>query len=177
MSFSRGQGELVYASVDDRALLAAMGKLPKEVQQDIRRHNMEQASTLANDLIARARWSSIPQAKLLETAIKAKRDRLVVVELGGPKRVGHPYRSRSAKLKSGQGKLVRAQAGELVYGADHGSSGKAVDRAGRKMGRRFVMPHNERGYWVRYSLQIFVPELIRDWESYIRQSIRRQEMS
>lgn len=161
--------QLVTTTVDSREVLRAMGKLPKEVQNEIRDTNKRNADLLAHEIKSKIGAGDPPQAQLVESSIDGKRDRNIRVDAGGTKRVGRAYKSRK-----GNGRSYRAPAGALIYGAEYGSSGKPADRRGRTMGARFVRPHNKDGYFIGPALRDYTPKLIRIWSATIQHEIKKR---
>lgn len=159
---------LIETSLDSRAAFDALKKLPKEVQDEIRDSNYREAQILTGALKRAAVASPTPQAKLLVSAIKPKRDRVVKVEIGGSKQVGEKYRSRKT------GKRRGTSAGALVFGSEFGSTGKPVDEAGREMGLRFVANHNENGYWISPVFNKHAKEILERWTKLIQRVADRQ---
>lgn len=166
--------KLVTTTVDAREIYAALSKLPKEVQNEIRARNLIEAQKLAREIVMNAYDPGVPpQAELVAQSVKAQRDRSVKVNVGGPKRVGRPYKSRTGNTRQ-----YRAPAGLLMYGAEHGSSGNPTDRSGRKMGPRFVRPHrgNPRnpfdGYWIGPVVQVQGQEIADKWRDLCQRAIK-----
>lgn len=147
---------MIHADVDSRALALAFKQLPKELQQELRRHNRADAEDLARALRTDAHKPGVPpQAALIADsgAVTPKTDRNIRVDVGGKKIVNNRYKTKAyrANTKSGKSRkrTVGTPAGALVWGATVGSSGKTQDRIGRKMGPRFVESHSQRGYWLQ----------------------------
>ena len=167
----RRSKDLIFAEVDDKALLAALKKLPKEVQAQVRQENQQLANELKQELISKAVVSlygeTPPQAALVAKAVYAKRDRLIRVDVGGPKMVGTKYGSRDGGRKNA------AAAGQLLYGSEFGSSGKPKDRTGRKMGSRFQARHKESGYWITPTYTAFAGEALVKWRETIARYLDR----
>lgn len=160
---------LVTTDVDARELFKALNKLPKDVQNGIRITNQTNAEKLRHEIIGEIGAGDPPQAELIKSTIKAKRDRNIRVDSGGVKQVGRAYASRTKA-----GRKYRAPAGALVFGAEYGSSGKPTDRKGRAMGARFVRPHNPKGYFIGPALVRFGPILLKEWIDTINQQIRKE---
>ena len=161
--FSRG---VIHTSVSANGLLRFFHQLPKEVQDEIRKTNLANAQLLADEVKRNIDLSDPPQAELITSTVKAVKDRRIKVNAGGSKQVGRPYKSRTAGKRK-----YRAPAGFLIYGAEHGSSGKSQDRKGRKMGPRFQRPHNKDGYFMGPALREFGPRLLEIWSKTIQREI------
>lgn len=85
-------------------ILRAFRQLPKEASDELRDTAQRLAADLATDIAAAARREG-RQAALMAPTVKAKRDRVPVVQAGGAKRVGRN----------------RVQAGKLLFGSEFGS--------------------------------------------------------
>lgn len=160
-----GSQKLVTTDIDARGLLYAMRKLPKEVQNELRKMNAADAQALAQDL-KYTRAYAPPQKELLQGAVYVVKDRVIRVDIGGKKQVGKAY-----KRRTNGGAKYRSPAGALVYGSEYGSSGKDVDRFGRKMGNRFKLPHNPRGYWINPTVEKYSKELLEKWKTRTQRAI------
>lgn len=177
--FTRGgfSSSLVTTTVDSRAIFAALNKVPKEVQNELRTRMLEESRSLAREIVMAAYDPLVPpQAELVAKSVTPQRDRTVNVKVGGDKKVGRPYRSKTVRAGKKNGKR-RASAGYLMYGAEHGSSGKPKDRSGRTMGNRFVRPHkgNPRnpfdGYWIGPVVQTQGQEIADRWKNLCQKAI------
>ena len=172
---------LIATSVDSRAIHLAFSRLPKDVQKEIRQTFRPLSNKLAHDLKTYP-GAKPPQYDLIETAILPKTDRQIRVQVGGKKKVGRSYK-RYQKFTGRDGQVRRskfnvqpgfkASAGALVHGVEFGSSGKGKDRKGRNMGRRFVLPHNPRGYFINPTVERFAPELYETWKNTILAAARK----
>lgn len=171
---------VIVSSVDARQVLHALNKLPKEVQAEIRSRNLVESNALAREIVMAAYDPKVPpQAELVAKSVKAQRDRMIKVKIGGDKKVGRPYRKRTGTDENGKAtyKTVRAEAGRLVWGAEHGSSGKDKDRSGRTMGARFVRPNRTHarnqfnGYWVGPVIAVQGPEIAERWKKLCQKAI------
>lgn len=105
-----------------RETLAAFGRLPREAQDALRDASLKLATSLARSAQTAAAADSAPQTRLLVPTIKAKRDRIPVIEAGGAKRVGRN----------------RVPAWKVLFGSEFGSH----------RFKQFGRPHaGRRGYW------------------------------
>ncbi|OLT46490.1 hypothetical protein BJF85_16740 [Saccharomonospora sp. CUA-673] len=103
-----------------RETLRAFRRLPKEASQELRDRSQKLSETLATRA-RQAAQSDSPQAALMASTIKARRDRLPSLQVGGSKRVGRN----------------KAPAYKILFGAEFGSNSLAQFR-----------PHNgQQGYW------------------------------
>jgi len=142
-SSGRGANDLVYAEVDDRALFMRLRGLDRELSKQLRKDNLrlsKRAAVEISDELLNQHMAP-PQTRLLAESAKGKSDRVIVVQLGGTKRVGWKY----AGSRNGERQYRKrggAPAGLLLYGARSGSV-----PAGKSRGLRFVRPHRSNGYW------------------------------
>lgn len=174
----RQRGGIVFTSVDSAALKRALAQMPAEVQKELRKKNLADARDLKTKL--QNAPVQTPQQPLVQKAVYAKQDRYIRVEVGGKKRVGRQY-NRRKQIKTAWG-VAKSQdrikwsapAGALAYGSEYGSSGKAMDRSGRRMGNRYVLPHRKQGYWITPTMKQFVPDLIAKYERRIAYYARKR---
>ena len=169
---------LVHTDVDAKAVLYAFKKLPKEVQREIRQQNRQESNRLARVLEAAAVFGNVPpQAALIAQrgGVKPRTDRNIRVDVGGSAIVGNRQKVFRPNKKTGKSRKTTTgtRAGAIVWGAEMGSSGKAVDRIGRKMGNRFVREHSSRGYWLQPTLDQVVPDIMRRWKLLIQRATER----
>lgn len=170
-SAARGRGRAdIEVSIDRAeldAVLRAFNAAGKEASAELRDESYGIARTLAGHL----RRSALdpfapPQAALLAPTVVPRRDRLVTVQIGGSRRVGRAYRSRST------GRKVRAQAGALLWGSETGSE-SGVDRSGRAYSDRFVRDHNPVGYWIAPTVAAYGDEARERWWEAVELLLRR----
>jgi len=152
-----------------RDLLRDLNRLPRDMQDEVRDASLAISTDLAGRLKAAAAVSPTPQAALIPVA--PKRDRLVKVVIGGSRKVGRPYRSRTDRLKSGRGRKVSAKAGALLWGSETGSR-SGEDRDGRRYTSRFVAGHNASGWWVGPTVNRYAPEAVRRWLAAVDDALR-----
>lgn len=103
--------------------LRDMNRAPKELQDQIRDNALRIAEPIAEDARRRA---TTQQERLVAPAIKAKRDRIPVVKLGGAKR-----------LASSTPRAKQPKASDVYFGADFGSNTLRQFPAVKKGGRLF----------------------------------------
>jgi hypothetical protein len=164
---ARGGGRISFDVRGSKELLKELNKLPKDVLMELRVKNLQDGQALKQKL--QAAPSKTPQQELVQKAIYARKDRVIRVEIGGRKRVGRQYQRRKAG-----GRNWKAPAGLLAYGSEYGSSGKSQDKAGRDMGPRFKYSSSKKGYWMRPTVDKYVPELKDKWERRVNYLIRRK---
>ena len=149
-------------------LLQTLNLLDKETQNEIRDAALPLSKRLAGQLMMSANGAPAPQTKLVAQTITAKRDRLIRVDIGGPKKVGRKYGGEASK--SGKGNKVRqgaAPAGALLWGTEYGSH-KGIDSLGRVYTDRFKAPYNKRGYWIAPAVDYYVPIIAREYARMIQ---------
>lgn len=88
-----------------RETLAAFRELPKQASDQLRTAAGELAADLVPEVVAAARSDRSPQAALVASTVKVRRDRVPVLVAGGTKRLG----------------VNRAPAYKLLFGAEFGS--------------------------------------------------------
>lgn len=171
---------LIYSDTDVKGVLYAFKRLPKEVQSEIRKHNRQDSNELADAIRVNAHAAGVPpQAALIADsgAVLPRTDRSIRVDVGGKKIVNNRYKTKAYRANTKTGKsrkrTVGTPAGALVWGATDGSSGKPTDRAGRKMGARFVLHHSSRGYWLQPTTAAWVDKLLPRWKIRIQQATEK----
>ena len=150
-------------------LIQTLNLLDKETQNEIRDAALPLSQRLAGQLMMSSHGAPSPQTKLVAQTITAKRDRLIRVDIGGPKKVGRKYGGESSK--SGKGNKVRqnaAPAGALLWGTEYGSH-RGIDSAGRVYSDRFKAPYNKRGYWIAPAVDFYVPIIAREYALMVQQ--------
>ena len=148
-----------------RNTVKLLNQLPKDVQEQVRVHAQDIAIMMKQELEHQARTSPTPQARLVAKSMKTPKDRFPKVTIGGPLKVGRPYKSRGGGRK-------RAPAGALLWGSEHGSRG-GTDRRGRNYTRRYVAGHNDKGYWIAPALKRVLPIARDEYEKIINSVIGR----
>jgi hypothetical protein len=144
-------------------LISTLNKLDKESQSRVRDAAQPLSKRLAGQLMMFGGSSPTPQTKLVLQSILTPRDRLIRVDIGGPKKVGRPYGGTASK--SGKGKKVgrnAAPAGALLWGSEYGSH-SGVDKAGRRYSNRFGAPQNREGYWLNKSVDYYTPIVAKEY--------------
>jgi hypothetical protein len=150
-----------------RNLISTLNSLDKESQGRVRDAAQPLSKRLAGQLMMFGHSSPTPQTKLVLQSILTPRDRLIRVDIGGPKKVGRPYGGTASK--SGKGKKVgrtAAPAGALLWGSEYGSH-SGIDRAGRKYSNRFKAPQNRRGYWLNDAVDFYTPIVAKEYISIV----------
>lgn len=103
---ARSKGLTVNISVSGiRGTLAAVSKLPKDAQNELRDASLDLARELARSAMSAGRAEGT-QAALVAATVKARRDRVPVIEAGGAKRLGRN----------------RKPAWKLLFGSEFGSN-------------------------------------------------------
>ena len=153
----RGTYTIDVDPVEFKNLLGLLGSFPAEYQQLVRDRAQPMSQRLAGQLMMSGLSAPAPQTKLVVETIKSPRDRLIRVDIGGPKKVGRKYGGESSK--SGKGNKVRqnaAPAGALLWGTEYGSS-RGTDSLGRAYTDRFKAPQNKKGYWISPAVDYYTP--------------------
>jgi hypothetical protein len=150
-----------------RNLISTLNSLDKETQGQVRDAAQPLSKRLAGQLMMFGHGSPTPQTKLVLQSILTPRDRLIRVDIGGPKKVGRPYGGTASK--SGKGNKVgrtAAPAGALLWGSEYGSH-SGIDRAGRKYSNRFKAPQNRKGYWLNDAVDFYTPIVAKEYISIV----------
>lgn len=167
---TKGQGSfrIEVEPYELKNLISTLNKLDKETQGRVRDAAQPLSKRLAGQLMMFGGSSPTPQTKLVLQSMLTPRDRLIRVDLGGPKKVGRPYGGRPSK--SGKGKNVgrsAASAGALLWGSEYGSHA-GVDTAGRKYTNRFKAPANKSGYWINDAVDYYTPIVAKEYIAVVK---------
>ena len=169
----RGTYAITVDPYEFKNLLGLLGSFPAEYQQLVRDRALPLSQRLAGQLMMSAQGAPAPQTKLVAQTITAKRDRLIRVDIGGPKKVGRKYGGESSK--SGKGNKVRqnaAPAGALLWGTEYGG-GRGTDSLGRAYTDRFKAPRNKRGYWIAPAVDYYTPIVAKEYIDLIQGVIKK----
>lgn len=157
-------------------LLQTLNLLDKETQNGVRDAALPLSKRLAGQLLMSAQGAPAPQTKLVAQTITAKRDRLIRVDVGGPKKVGRKYGGETSK--SGKGAKVRQQAapaGALLWGTEFGG-GRGKDSMGRDYTDRFKAARNKRGYWIAPAVDYYTPVVAREYIEIVTKVIKEARL-
>lgn len=149
-------------------LISTLNALDKETQGRVRDAAQPLSKRLAGQLMQFGHSSPTPQTKLVLESITTPRDRLIRVDVGGPKKVGRAYGGRPSK--SGKGAKVgrtQAPAGALLWGSEYGSE-RGVDKAGRAYTNRFKVPRSSEGYWLNKGVEFYTPVVAQEYISIVQ---------
>ena len=113
-----------------KAFQALERDLRSEANAELRSAARTCATMLAGHLARAAAASGVPVARRVARSIRVKSDRIPVVSIGGPLKVG----------ASG------GAAGALVWGSEHGPHGDV---------NRFAVPASSAGYWIAPTVKAF----------------------
>ena len=174
MANKKGTFAITVEPIEFKNLLRTLGSLPPEFQQEIRNRALPLSQRLAGQLLMFAQASRTPVAKNVAESLVAKRDRLIRVDVGGPKKVGRKYGGE----KRGGGKVVKqnqAPAGALLWGSEYGSH-PGVDRAGRSYTNRFGAPYKKSGYWINPAIDFYVPIIAREYTEMVQDVVKKAGM-
>jgi len=153
-------------------LIGLLNSLDKETANKVRDAAQPLSKRLAGQLYQFGESSPTPQTKLVMQSIATPRDRLVRVDIGGPKKVGRKYGGTASK--SGKGKKVSQDAGAagaLLWGSEFGSE-PGVDSIGRSYTNRFKVGRSHSGYWIAPAVDYYIPILAREYSDMIRAVIK-----
>lgn len=118
-----------------RPILAALNKLPKEASDDLRDGSLKLSRTLARKVRAAGRADS-HQAAAVAPTVKAVRDRIPAITVGGNTRVT----------------ANRATASSLLFGSEFGARRRfgwyAADKYRRSRGRQYRIHLGKGSYWI-----------------------------
>lgn len=126
-----------------QATLKAFRDLPKEASDALRVASLDLSQSMANWVRA-AGSAEGRQASLLVGTVKARRDRLPYMVVGGSSKIGHPW--------PGGGK---APAYKLLFGSEFGSS----------RGHGFLAHRGKAGYWVFPTIEAHESEIATRWQA------------
>ena len=174
MANKKGTFAITVEPVEFKNLLRTLGSLPPEFQQEVRNRALPLSQRLAGQLLMFAQASRTPVAENVAESLIAKRDRLIRVDVGGPKKVGRKYGGE----KRGGGKVVKqnqAPAGALLWGSEYGSH-PGVDRAGRSYTNRFGAPYKKSGYWINPAIDYYVPIIAREYTEIVKDVVKKAGM-
>jgi len=153
-------------------LIQTLNLLDKETQNQIRDAALPLSKRLAGQLMMSAQGAPAPQTKLVASTITAKRDRLIRVDIGGPKKVGRKYGGETSKSGKGRVRQNAAPAGALLWGTEYGG-GRGTDSLGRAYTDRFKATRNKRGYWISPAVDYYTPIVARDYIDVIQGIIKK----
>ena len=174
MANKKGTYAVTVEPVEFKNLLRTLGSLPPEFQQEVRDRALPLSQRLAGQLLMFAQASRTPVAENVAESLMPKRDRLIRVDVGGPKKVGRKYGGE----KRGGGKVVKqnqAPAGALLWGSEYGSH-PGVDRAGRSYTNRFGAPYKKSGYWINPAIDYYVPIIAREYTEIVNDVVKKAGM-
>ena len=161
--------------VEFKSLITVLRQLDKEQSAKVRDGAFPLSQRLSGQLLQFAYAAPAPQTRLVAQSIEAKRDRLVRVDVGGSKKVGRAYSSRTDKLKSGKGKTIKAPAGALLWGTEYGSS-SGTDSRGRAYTRRFGVGRNRGGYWINPAVDYYGPVVAKEYAQMLTEVIKENRL-
>jgi hypothetical protein len=162
---TKGQGSfrIEVEPYELKNLIQTLNALDKETQGRVRDAAQPLSKRLAGQLMMFGDSSPTPQTKLVLESMLTPRDRLIRVDLGGPKKVGRPYGGTASK--SGKGNKVgrtAAPAGALLWGSEYGSH-SGIERAGHRYSNRFKAPQKRSGYWINDAVDFYTPIVAKEY--------------
>jgi len=158
-------------------LLSTLNMLDKETQSRVRDAAQPLSKRLAGQIMMFGHSSPTPATALVLQSITTPRDRLIRVDVGGPKKVGRKYGQTASK--SGKGKKVGgtgAPAGALLWGTEYGSH-PGVDSIGRTYTNRFGAPPRASGYWLNPAVEFYTPVVAQEYISIVQAIINDLELN
>lgn len=138
--------------------LAKLKGLPKTANQALR----EKARAIVDEETPRlvaAGKSSDRQSRMVASAIRTRADRFPTIVAGGSKKLTPSrkiHRSRTQRTKTGRGKLVKPEAGQVFFGAEFGGRK-------RKTTQQFRTHQGRTGYWFWPTLRADEDRIGRRW--------------
>jgi hypothetical protein len=157
-------------------LISTLNMLDKESQQRVRDAAQPLSKRLAGQIMQFGHSSPTPQTALVLESITTPRDRLIRVDIGGPKKVGRKYGQTISK--SGKGKVggTGAPAGALLWGSEYGSH-PGVDSLGRAYTNRFVSGKSSGGYWLNPAVDMYTPIIAAEYIAIVQGIINDLELN
>ena len=155
---------------DRRALMAAFKIMPKEAQDELRTANKKMVSKIAEQMKAAAPSAANPkQAILLARSIKANKDRIPSISVGGGRRAPVSRKATQRSLKPTYGELLAAEFGAKAPGPNTFPQGarKFAPRSGYSKGQ-------PRGYFVFPTLRKAQPAIRREFLQTMDRIIRKR---
>lgn len=169
MAQKQGKFAIDVEPLEFKSLLSVLRSLDKEQSAKVREGALPLSKRLEGQLRMFAMVAPAPQTNLVAQSITAKKDRLIRVDIGGTKRVGRAYKSRS------QGRTVKAPAGALLWGTEYGSH-SGIDSLGRKYTNRFGVPKNKGGYWINPAVDYYAPIVAREYAQMLTEVIKENKL-
>ncbi|MEC3975085.1 hypothetical protein [Amycolatopsis sp. H20-H5] len=144
-----------------RETLAAFKELPADANNELRDASQKLAKAIAAKAVVDAHAHGGPQGKLLAPTIKAARDRVPMVTVGGTRKVGH----------------TRAPAYGLLFGSVFGYFGRsgwyAAPRYHGGRGRQYRPHRGQDAYWFFPLVESEAPAISSAWNHAADQIVRR----
>ena len=158
---------------DLKDLFEAFKHLDKDTNEALRVEVQHLSSFMASTIKTAAEYAPMPsQARLIAETVRANKDRVPNVTIGGSKYLKVSRRTKRLNQKP--------RAGELLFGSEFGA-GKAsglVPNATSDRQRRFPYWSGKygwgsRGYWIFPTLRRLQPKITHDYHAIIDRYIRR----
>jgi hypothetical protein len=148
-AFSVDTGDLVELL---KVVREAEADIRRETNRELRRAAGECARGIAGKLPAAAAASGVPVAPRVAASVRVKSDRLPVVSIGGPRKVGR----------------YGAPAGALLWGSEHGPSGEI---------NHFATSVSPTGHWIAPTVQAFKnSDAIRIYQRAVFEILRKHRL-
>lgn len=172
MATTNGRGTIAIEvePLELKNLISLLNALPKDTQQTLRDKAQRLSKRFSGQLLMFSHSSRTPQAKLVAESLTTPRDRLIRVDIGGPKKVGRPYGGEMRK-NGKKVKVQRAAAGALLWGSEFGSY-PGVDSMGRKYTNRFGAQYRKSGYWINPAVDYYTPIVAKEYIEIVKDLIK-----
>lgn len=143
-----------------RQILRALSVLPKDAQNAIRDHSQALARKLAIKAVVDVSLHGGPQGPNLSTTVKAVRDRVPAIQVGGTRRLGRH----------------RAPAYGMLFGSVFGMNGRSgwfsAARYASAAGRQY-RPHEGGAYAFFPLVEREAPTIAREWHAAVDDVVRK----
>lgn len=123
------------------ALLRKFNALPKEANKELRAAALQLSGLLAQEVRSAGMAEGRQAAELVPT-VKARRDRIPSVSIGGTKRIFRGKKDRTQQ-----------EAYRALFGSEFGGNGHGFK------------PPRSGGYWIRPAIKAAEPEIAREWRA------------
>jgi len=144
-----------------RETLRAFSQMPKDASDALRDASLALAQELATAARADGMANGGPQGRLVAQTVKAKRDRVPVVEAGGTRRLGR-HRTPAYGLLFGS-----------IFGMTRRSGWYASPRYGTATGRQYRPHGGQSAYWFFPVIEQNTAEISRRWNEAADEVVRR----
>jgi hypothetical protein len=154
-----------------RSLMAAFRTMPKEAQDELRTTNKRMVGNLVHKMEQAAAYAPNPaQARLVARSLKANKDRVPSITVGGARRA--PVNRRSSANNP------KPTYGQLLFGTEFGAVQPGPNTF-KQGGRKFPaysgrFKSGSRGYFIFPTLRKAQPQIRRDFLATVDKVIRKK---